>query len=90
MAAGSFGFLVLLGSRGEEVEELDDLRGLWQRSPWFALMMVLLMVSMIGVPPLAGRGAAAGDLDNDGRLDVVMSVLGGAPWIFSNRAPRSK
>lgn len=54
MAAGSFGFLVLLGSRGEEVEELDDLRGLWQRSPWFALMMVLLMVSMIGVPPLAG------------------------------------
>jgi NADH-quinone oxidoreductase subunit N len=54
MAAGSFGFLVLLGSRGEEVEELDDLRGLWQRSPWFALMMALLMVSMIGVPPLAG------------------------------------
>lgn len=54
MAAGSFGFLVLLSSRGEEVEELDDLRGLWQRSPWFALMMVLLMVSLIGVPPLAG------------------------------------
>ncbi|MEO8225191.1 MAG: NADH-quinone oxidoreductase subunit NuoN [Gammaproteobacteria bacterium] len=54
MAAGSFGFLVLLASRGDDVEELDDLRGLWQRSPWFALMMVLLMVSMIGVPPLAG------------------------------------
>ena len=54
MAAGSFGFLVLLSSRGEEVETLDDLRGLWQRSPWFALMMTLLMVSMIGVPPLAG------------------------------------
>ena len=54
MAAGSFGFLVLLSSRGEEVEELDDLRGLWQRSPWFALMMVLMMVSLIGVPPLAG------------------------------------
>jgi len=54
MAAGSFGFLVVLSSRGEEVENLDDLRGLWQRSPWFALMMILLMVSMIGVPPLAG------------------------------------
>lgn len=54
MAAGSFGFLVLLSSRGEEVEEIDDLRGLWQRSPWFALMLLLLMVSMIGVPPLAG------------------------------------
>jgi len=50
MAAGAFGFLTVLGARGEEVEELDDLRGLWQRSPWFAL----LMVSMIGIPPLAG------------------------------------
>lgn len=54
MAAGSFGFLVMLGSGGQEVNELDDLRGLWQRSPWFTLMMVLLMISMIGVPPLAG------------------------------------
>ncbi len=54
MAAGTFGFLVMLGSRGQEVNELDDLRGLWQRSPWFTLMMVLLMISMIGVPPLAG------------------------------------
>jgi len=54
MAAGAFGFLVVLSSRGEDVENLDDLRGLWQRSPWFALMMVLVMVSMIGVPPLAG------------------------------------
>ena len=54
MAAGSFGFLVLLSARGQEVEDLDDLKGLWQRSPWFALMMVVLMVSMIGIPPLAG------------------------------------
>lgn len=54
MAAGTFGFLVMLGSRGQEINELDDLRGLWQRSPWFTLMMVLLMISMIGVPPLAG------------------------------------
>ncbi len=54
MAAGAFGFLVMLGSQGEEVNDLDDLRGLWQRSPWFTLMMVLLMFSMAGVPPLAG------------------------------------
>ena len=36
------------------METLEDIKGLWQRSPWFALMMVLLMISMIGVPPLAG------------------------------------
>lgn len=34
---------------------------------------------------VAGRGAAFGDLDNDGRMDVVMTVLGGAPVVFHNR-----
>ena len=34
---------------------------------------------------VAGRGAAFGDLDNDGSGDVVMSVLGGNPIIFHNR-----
>jgi len=84
MAAGSFGFLVLLSSRGEEVEQIDDLRGLWQRSPWFALMLLLLMVSMIGVPPLAGFYAkwwVLSALLNAGHLDlaiigVVASVVG--------------
>lgn len=54
MAAGAFGIVVLLGRKGNDADELEDLRGLSQRSPWFALMMLLLMVSMIGVPPLAG------------------------------------
>jgi enediyne biosynthesis protein E4 len=35
--------------------------------------------------PVAGRGAAFGDLNNDGRMDVVMNVLGGSPEIFFNR-----
>ena len=38
------------------------------------------------VLPVAGRGAAFGDLNNDGRMDVVMSVLGGRPEVFYNRA----
>jgi NADH-quinone oxidoreductase subunit N len=84
MAAGSFGFLVLLSSRGEDIEEIEDLRGLWQRSPWFALMMVLLMVSMIGVPPLAGFYAkwwVLSALLNSGHtglaiVAVVASVVG--------------
>ncbi len=34
---------------------------------------------------VAGRGAAFGDLNNDGWMDVVMTVLGGRPMVFRNR-----
>lgn len=54
MTAGAFGGVILLSVQGREAGELDDLRGLNRRSPWFAAVMLLLMVSMIGVPPLAG------------------------------------
>lgn len=37
--------------------------------------------------PVAGRGVAFGDLNNDGNIDVVMSVLGGRPEVFYNRSP---
>jgi NADH-quinone oxidoreductase subunit N len=54
MAAGAFGMVILLSRKGFEAERLDDFRGLNRRSPWFALIMLLIMLSMIGVPPLAG------------------------------------
>ena len=34
--------------------------------------------------PVAGRGAAFGDLNNDGWMDVVTTVLGGHPQVFLN------
>ncbi len=37
------------------------------------------------LPSAAGRGAAFGDLNNDGSIDAVVSVLGGRPLIFRNR-----
>jgi len=54
MAAGAFGMLLLLSRKGFDADELDDFKGLNKRSPWFAFIMMLLMISMIGVPPLAG------------------------------------
>jgi len=38
------------------------------------------------VAAVAGRGAAFGDLNNDGWPDIVMTVLGGKPLVFRNRA----
>jgi hypothetical protein len=39
--------------------------------------------------PVAGRGAAFGDLNNDGRMDVVMGVLNNRPVILLNHADHS-
>jgi enediyne biosynthesis protein E4 len=38
-----------------------------------------------GLPAVAGRGAAFGDLNNDGALDVVMTVVGERPMVLMNR-----
>lgn len=54
MSAAAFGLLILLSQRGVEVESLSDLKGLSQRSPWLAFMMLLVMFSMAGVPPTVG------------------------------------
>jgi enediyne biosynthesis protein E4 len=35
--------------------------------------------------PLAARGAAFGDINNDGRMDVVVTSLGGPPPVLLNR-----
>lgn len=35
-------------------DSLDDFRGLFQRCPWLALLMMLIMLSMAGIPPTAG------------------------------------
>jgi NADH-quinone oxidoreductase subunit N len=54
MALAGFGMILLLSRKGFEAEELDDLKGLNQRSPWHAFLMLLVMFSMAGVPPTIG------------------------------------
>ena len=54
MSLGAFGMVILLSRAGFEAERLEDFKGLNQRSPWHAFLMLLLMFSMAGVPPTAG------------------------------------
>jgi NADH-quinone oxidoreductase subunit N len=54
MSMGSFGMVILLGRKGFEADNLDDFKGLAERSPWFAFIMLCLMFSMAGVPPFVG------------------------------------
>jgi NADH-quinone oxidoreductase subunit N len=49
-----FGIVLLLSREGFEADQLDDLKGLNQRSPWYAFMMLLAMFSLAGVPPTVG------------------------------------
>jgi NADH-quinone oxidoreductase subunit N len=54
MNLGAFGMILLLSRSGFEAENLEDFKGLNQRSPWYAFIMLLLMFSMAGVPPTVG------------------------------------
>jgi NADH-quinone oxidoreductase subunit N len=54
MNLGAFGMILLLSRSGFEAENLDDFKGLNQRNPWYAFIMLLLMFSMAGVPPTVG------------------------------------
>jgi hypothetical protein len=42
-------------------------------------------VDLAALPAVAGRGAAFGDINNDGYIDAVVSVLGGRPLVLLNR-----
>src|SRR5688572_17133163 len=63
---GAFGMLLLLSRSGFEADKLDDFKGLNQRSPWYAFIMLLIMFSMTGIPPTVGFYA---------KLAVLQSVL---------------
>ena len=70
---GTFGTIMLLSRAGFEAENIDDFKGLNQRSPWFAFVMLILMFSLTGIPPTVGFYA---------KLSVLQAVLGtGQVWL---------
>jgi len=77
MALGGFGIVMLLSRRGFEAENLDDYKGLHDRSPWFAAMMLLLMFSMAGVPPTVGFFAKMFVLEAVISIDMLWLALVG-------------
>ena len=51
---GAFGVILVLARNGFEAENLDDFKGLNQRNPWIAFVMLLMMFSLAGIPPMVG------------------------------------
>jgi len=54
MTAGAFAVLIVLRQKGLIGEELEDLNGLYQRSPAAAVLLLIFMLSLAGIPPTAG------------------------------------
>lgn len=63
---GGFGMIVLLSRAGFEAEEMEDWKGLNKTHPWYAFLMLLLMISMAGIPPTIGFFA---------KLNVFQAVI---------------
>lgn len=69
----SFGLILLMSRNGFEADSIDDFKGLNKRSPWFAAMMMVVMFSLAGIPPMVGFYA---------KLSVLQSVLlAGHIWL---------
>jgi NADH-quinone oxidoreductase subunit N len=54
MTLGTFGVVAALGERGEK---LDDYQGLAAQRPAVAMLMLLFLMSLTGIPPTAGFAA---------------------------------
>ncbi len=84
MSVGGFGMIALLSRAGFEADNIDDFKGLNQKSPWFAFIMMAILFSMAGVPPFLGFWAKISVLQeavNSGLVwlaivGVVTSVIG--------------
>jgi NADH-quinone oxidoreductase subunit N len=80
----AFGMIMLLSRAGFEAERIEDFRGLNRRSPWLALVMMVILFSLAGVPPTVGFYAKLGviravmqhDLLWLAIIAVIFSVIG--------------
>ena len=60
MSLGAFGAILCLSREDFESDNLTDLKGMSSRNPWLAFLLLILMLSMAGIPPTAGFFAKLG------------------------------
>ena len=83
-ALGAFGMIVVLSRKDFEVNNIADFAGLNRRNPWYAFILLVLMLSMAGVPPFVGfwakwnvlREVVAIDMTWLAIVAVCFSVIG--------------
>jgi NADH-quinone oxidoreductase subunit N len=84
MSLGGFAMIVLLGHGDFEADRIEDFKGLNDRNPWYAFLMLILMMSMAGVPPFLGfwakwsvlREVVAADMTWLAVVAIIFSIIG--------------
>lgn len=71
---GAFAVIAWLIGHGEDGAQLATYRGLFRRRPWPAVLMILFMLSLAGIPPTAGF---------TGKLLVLGAGMSGGAWILA-------
>ncbi len=93
MTLGAFGAIIALSANGRPVEAVDDLAGIGWTRPYLALGLTICLLSLSGIPPLAGFwgkfeifaalfGAAQGDNLVAFVLLAVIGLLSAAAGAF--------
>ena len=54
MTVGAFAAISLMARGGTESTSVDRLNGLWKRNPTAAVSLLVLMLSLVGLPPFSG------------------------------------
>ncbi len=74
MNLGAFGVITSLRHRKVIGDELDDLNGLYSRAPVEAVLMLIFMLSLAGIPPLAGFW---------GKYFIFLSLIGSQHYVLA-------
>jgi NADH-quinone oxidoreductase subunit N len=74
MNLGAFAVITSLRHRSVIGDELDDLNGLYSRAPVEAVLMLVFMLSLAGIPPLAGFW---------GKYFIFLSLIGTQHYVLA-------
>ena len=83
MNIGAFAIVIVLRRQGLIGEELDDMNGLIERSPTSAVLLLIFMLSLAGIPP---SGRICGQVLHPAGADPNGPLLPGRFWRAVHRA----
>lgn len=74
-ASVAFGVIMILSAKGFESDNISDLKGLNERSPWMAAVLSIALFSMAGLPPTVGFYAKLSVINSVIQVDMVWLAL---------------